>query len=464
MISTESGFPERIWRELDEINIGSQANANRELLLLKNKANLKFGAAYTYKTRNYDVKSFALNIRNLVLTGDPNELFLPENLWPYNGNVNSGTTYEVSFIPDNPNQYNANVNNIAAYGSMEFIPIKKLTTILGVRMEKYTQRYTGQDQLGTNVLDNDIVLDELNLFPTLNMIYALGEKQNLRFSYSKTIARPSFKELSYAEIYDPITGRVFIGGLFRDANDFTGVVYWDGKLQSTDIHNFDMRWEIFLENEQLISAGVFYKQFYEIIEIVQFATQTGSFQPRNVGDGRIAGAELELRKNLQFATEKLKNFNVSANFTLADSRIEMSNTEYESRVDNARTGQVIDTYRPMAGQAPYIINAGFSYSDKNDGNLRGLEAGLFYNVQGITLLYVGIADRPDIYTLPFQSLNFNMSLYADKDEKFQLGFKVDNLLNDKSESVFQSFNAEDQYFTSLLQGRTFSFKLSYNFF
>jgi hypothetical protein len=71
--------------------------------------------------------------------------------------------------------------------------------------------------------------------------------QNLRLSLTKTIARPSFKEASFATIIDPITGRTFIGSFFPDVNVATGEVIWDGNLVKTDIYNVDLRWEIFQE-------------------------------------------------------------------------------------------------------------------------------------------------------------------------------------------------------------------------
>ena len=118
----------------------------------------------------------------------------------------------------------------------------------------------------------------------------------------------------------------------------------------------------------------------------------------------------------------------------------------------------------MAGQAPYIMNAGLSYNGSENGFWKGFEAGIFYNVQGITLQYVGIADRPDIYTLPFHSLNFNTSKSLGKDNRTQIGFKIENLLDDKKESVFRSFNPTDQFFTKLEPGITFQIKLSRTIF
>ncbi len=462
-IGTEVGFPERIWRDLDEINIAGVLHITKDFKFRQEEAKLKFGGAYTFKERDFIIRNYAINIRNIPLTGNPNELFLKENLWPYQDNISRGTTYEAPFIPVNPNQYNSSVENMAGYASVELSPLKNLKAIAGVRLENYQQYYTGQDQLGANVLDNEKVLDNFDFFPTLNLIYNLTQNQNLRFSYAKTIARPSFKELSYAEIFDPISGRTFIGGLFRDADDVAGIVYWEGKLSVTDIQNFDFRWELFQNDGQTVSASVFYKAFKKPIEMVQYATQTGSYQPRNVGDGQVLGAEIEVRQNLGFMSEKMKNISLNVNYTYTKSKIELSTTEYMSRVDNARTGQTVDKYRDMAGQAPYIVNAGISYEGGENGFWRGFEGGMYYNVQGQTLEYVGIVDRPDIYSVPFHSLNLNISKSFGVENHFQLGLKIDNLLNESKESVYKSYQAADQLYSRLSPGTTFQLKVGYTF-
>jgi hypothetical protein len=131
-------------------------------------------------------------------------------------------------------------------------------------------------------------------------------------------------------------------------------------------------------------------------------------------------------------------------------------------VENARTGQTIDEYRDMAGQAPFIINAGLSYNGGEKGFWSGFEAGLYYNVQGQTLQYVGMVDRPDIYMKPFHSLNLNTNKTLGKNDRLQVGMKIENILNDTRESVFVSYEADDQYFTRLYQGVTFQLRASYS--
>ena len=70
-------------------------------------------------------------------------------------------------------------------------------------------------------------------------------------------------------------------------------------------------------------------------------------------------------------------------------------------------------------------------------------------MQGETLQFAGIIDRPDIYSVPFHSLNFNVNKTFGEDEQYTLGIRVSNCLNDKKKSIFKSFNADDQFFTQL---------------
>lgn len=455
-ISTESGLPERIWRDLQEDNIASKVDFIYKLPSKISEAKLRFGAAHTYKDRSFNVRGFQFNAGTGAVSEDPDDFLNPENLWTRENT--GGVNFTPTFLPRNTNKYDANVNMLASYVSAEFAPSEKLKAIIGVRAENYEQKYTGEDQTGAFVFDNETVIDDLDFFPSVNLVYNLIENQNLRFSYSKTIARPSLKEASYANILDPLTGRTFIGGFFPDVNVATNEVIWDGNLKTTDISNLDIRWELFQPGGQTISISTFYKSFKNPIEIVQYVQIANNFQPRNVGDGQLFGLELELRKNLSFASEKLQDFSINGNVTMIESQIDINPTEFQSRLDNARTGENIDGTRQMAGQAPYIVNFGLSY----EGLDNFINAALFYNVQGETLQFVGIADRPDVYTVPFNSLNFNISKSFGDDQRMNFGFKVTNLLNDKREFVQQSFGSKDQIFSSLNPGRTFSISFSYN--
>ncbi|MFT4833743.1 MAG: hypothetical protein ACI8WP_000498 [Flavobacteriaceae bacterium] len=455
--SGEAGFPQRIWRELNEFNIASRVDLTKSYEFNGNDAKLRFGIGNTIKSRDFGIRTFLINVPPSAgdLTGNPDELFYDENLYPNQ----SGNYYSADFNPVNANFYESTIQNNSFYISNEFSPLKRLKAIVGVRAEDYQQLYTGRNS--DRELFTDLkVVDELKFFPSANLIYSLSENQNLRFSYSRTIARFSFKEASYAAIYDPLTGRTFLGSL-NPAENGQGDVIWDGNIKSTLVDNLDLRWEAFQKRGQTVSVSLFYKSFQDAIEVVQSAVADNNFQPRNIGDASVLGTEIELRQSLGLFSPKLSPFMLSTNVTILNSRIDMNKEEYESRITNAREGQKVDDFRALQGQAPYIINAGIAYDGKDDG----LEIGLYYNVQGATLVYTGIADRPDIYSVPFHSLNFTANRNFGKDEKFQISLKATNILGDKQEQIYKSYkNTGNDYFQSLNPGIRFSATLRYSIF
>lgn len=469
-INNESGSPTRIWRDLTETNYSGVVHATRDFEILGDDAKMKFGGAYTYKERDFEIRPFTINVRQGsedFTTGNPNELFYEENLWPKDNNPGLGTTYEQDFVVDNPNEFNANVNYYAGYASMEFNPVQNLKTIIGARYESFVQRYTGTNRSRTINLDNEKVLDNSDIFPSVSLIYGLTEKMNLRLSYSKTIARPSLKEMSYAVIIDPISEISFVGGLDDDFTVVDGdtIVLWDGNLQSTYVQNFDIRWEWYHGRGNMASVSAFYKAFDKPIELVQYSrTQKTWIQPRNVGNGTVYGLEIEARQNLDILSILLQNFSFIGNFTFLKSEIQRSAEELRSRKNTARTGETVDDYREMAGLPPYIINAGISFNGSEQGFWQGFEAGLYYNVQGQTLEVVGIGAKPDIYTKPFHSLNFNANKNFGKDDRMSVGLKVENIFGDQKEAVFKSFRASDQIYSRLNPGTKFTVRFSYDIF
>lgn len=451
------GNPTRIWRELNEINVAGKVDLTREYEMLGAGAKLKFGASHVFKYRDYEIRSYDVQFFGAQpdFGYDPNNVLDNENLYP-NGTV----YYSSGNNSPNPNEYQGNAQNTGLYVSNEFNVNPELKAILGLRAENYVMRHTGRDveyansgSSGNN-LDNEVVLNSLHLFPSSNVIYALTDEQNLRFAYSRTIARPSFKELSFAQILDPITNRIFNGGLFQ-YND------WDGNLTETLIDNLDLRWEMFKDKGQLFSLSAFYKHFDDPIELVRIPEQQTSteYQPRNVGDGTVVGAEIEIRKALDFVAPSLTNWSLSGNVTVVESRIDMTDVEFNARKQYEKTGESVKDFRQMAGQAPYIINAGVAYQNQD----KGMDAGLFYNVKGPTLWIVGGGLFPDIYAQPFHSLNFNMNKTFGEDRRSALSVSASNLLNDVREEMYTGYKAANKPFTRFSPGMALSLGYKYSF-
>lgn len=466
--SGEAGNPSRIWRSLSELNAVAKIDLTKKFRLVGSESKIRFGGAHTYKQRDYSIRLYEILFARPQLWSAPdaNLVLQPENI--FTNSVN-GAYIQAGNPNPNPNQYSSNVNNSALYASHEALFFKKLRTVIGLRTEYFVQRHTGRDiqfasgDINGNNLVNAKVFESLNLFPSVNLVYNVTPKQNIRLAYSRTVARPSFKELSYAQILDPITNRIFNGSLFSYSSFVEGqqVFSWDGNLKETDIDNLDLRWELFLKENQMFSVSGFFKNFQNPIELVRIPEQQTSteYQTRNVGNGRLFGIELELRKNFGFISPALSNLMFNTNVTLVKSEISMTDIEYNARLNYERDGQTIGRTRDMAGQSPYVINAGLSYNSE----ALGLDVGVFYNVKGPTLAIVGTGLAPDIYDEPFHSVNFSIIKKIGKDNNTTLDFKVINLLNDRLESFYRSFNAEKQIFNSINPGTAFSFGVSHKF-
>ena len=452
-----AGSPVRIWRTLNEFNINAKVDVTRKHQLFGNDSKFLFGVNELYKERDYNIVSLEAKFWEQNLQSwenyEANEILYPQYIYP---NLPNGTYYRNTITGGtNPNQYNANVNNFAFYVSEEAKITRRLKAILGVRAEYYIQNYTGSSQQKPIiVLDNERVLDNLDFFPSLNLIYALNEKQNLRGAISRTIARPSFKELSYAQILDPLTGWRYNGGFIK-AGD------WDGNLVSTYVQNADLRWELFMEKAQTVSFSAFYKGFTDAIELVRVEgnIEGTDFQSRNVGDAFLYGFEFEFKKNLDFISDKFEKLSFNGNITMLQSEIKMTETEFKQREEYARDGETIKNTRQMAGQSPYVINAGINYADNDNG----FNAGLFYNVKGKTLTSIGNGLFPDVYSEPFHSLNLGLSKKLGENKNTTVKLNVDNLLNDKRQMFYQSYKSSDQIFSSINPGTAISLGASFKF-
>lgn len=439
------GPPTRIWRNLEEINLAGKVDLTRKHTFFAKSAKLLFGGAYTYKNRDFGIDQYFLSVTNnpaVPINGIADNLLLPENIWtPPTG---QGTYVGGNFEPTNT--FKAFSTLAAGYVSEEFQISERLKSILGLRFEKFELFYTGQNNLGDVVLNEEKIIDASDFFPSVNLIYDFDEDGNskLRASFTKTTARPSFKEASIAEIFDPLTNRIFIGNL---------------DLQPTYINNFDIRFERYGESSQFFALSGFYKDFTDPIELVAFEQAPDNFQPKNVSSAKVLGAELELRQGLGFINAGLKDISFNANISIIDSKVDMSEDEFNSRQLAVRDGETVENTRVLQGQSPYLINVGFNYK----GETNGWQTGLFYNVQGKNLEVVGIRAVPDVYTLSFHNLSLSIGKEFGKEKNSKISLRFANILNDKTESVYQSYGAVDQIYSYRNPGQAISLGYSISF-
>lgn len=443
IIRPSIGEPRRIWRELAENGLSSKLDIDKKHSLFDRPANLKFGLNQTYKQRDFSINQYTLRLNGvpaLSANGEPDRLLLDENLWRTD---NDGGVYIFSnFEP--ANTFESYSTNYAAFVSEEFQLTEKLKSIVGLRFEKFDLFYTGQNTLREKLTNANLV-NQADLFPSVNLIYSFNEDSNFRTSYARSTARPSFKEASNAQIFDPITNITFNGNI---------------NIKPTYIDNFDLRYEAYSEDGGLIALSGFYKRFIDPIELTIFGLKAiNDVTPRNIGDANVYGLELEFRRNLALIAPGLSNFSLNTNISIIQSEQTMSQQEFDGRQSAARDGEVVDNKRQLQGQSPYLINAGLTY--QNDD--LGVQSGLYYNVQGKTLQIVGIGQVSDVFSDPFHSLNFNISKSFGNNSNQTIRLSIDNLMDDEVRSYYESFAARDQIFSNFSPGRELSVKYSYKF-
>jgi len=453
-LSTGNGSGiDRFWRDLTEFNESFKFDVKIDV---RDNIAIKTGVINTYKTRDFAVQSFKHRPNNLSdVSIDPDWFLQEENIWssdPSDDNYRNGTYTIGNF--QLANQYEASQNVAGVYLMSEHSIKRTLNIVYGVRVEHTMMYYKGQNSDGSQKYLNANTLNAVSVLPALNLVYKMNDRMNLRTGYSRTVARPSFKEKSIAEIYDPITKRTFIGNI---------------DLKQTNIDNVDLRYEFFIGGKEMVSVSGFYKHFDGHIELVSFDLAPDNLKPRNSGDAHVMGAEIEFRKGLQKHTSNkyLQGLFFSANVSIVHSMVDMTtvivnndgDNEFDLRQSNLRDGEPLNKWRTMSGQSPYAINGAINYDFPDDR----ASLSLAYNVQGDQLSIIGSGRVPDIYTIPFHSLNFNAYVNLGAKRSSRVTLSLQNLLDDDRTLVYRSFNAEDKFFTSYKPGVSIRLGYRYSF-
>jgi TonB-dependent receptor len=279
-------------------------------------------------------------------------------------------------------------------------------------------------------------IDVNDFLPALNLIYSINDDINFRLSGSRTIARPNLRELA------PFATTDFIGGVVFNGNP---------ELKRTKIQNYDLRWEWFVRPGELLAVSTYYKHFENPI-IRQYLIEVVNPQIRfqNTESGQLFGFELEARKNLDFISASMRDFNLGFNFSLIDSKVDVDLFEQETAELN---GWEVKETRPFPGQSPYLVNLNLSYANTD----LGLNATLDFNKFGDRMTETNI-DTPDIYESSDGMLNFTGSKTFMKN--FTFGFKVRNLLNSKFKKSV-TYKDLDYVYQEYQLGRTFTVSLGY---
>ncbi|MFT7590614.1 MAG: TonB-dependent receptor [bacterium] len=440
--------PARYYRQMNELNWDNRAYLIVPLKRRFNKkAEFKTGFSYLYKNRKFRETRFDYS-EVTDFNGDMNEFYSPENMsierWP-SEDPNSYTYIKGHPRGNDKNSYNGKQSVVAGFAQINtpFIS-KKWNFTGGLRVE--TTNVLVESLLAT---EEDGVLDNVDFLPSFNFTYNFIDKElvkddptsrrigNLRFGFSQTLARPTFRELA------PFSSFFFTG-------DY--VLIGNPELKRTLIQNFDVRYELYPSRGQSFSVSGFYKKFHNPIEQTQNPKAANTeITYKNVGNANLYGVELEFVQNLSWVSYKLENFKWGLNGSLIKSQVKVDSLEYAVRkeIDNNASET-----RPMYSQSPYIFNTYLNF--ENDSNT--FSANVSFNIFGKRLALVSQGDLPDVYEMPRPSLDVN--LFKSIGPKFQLTASVKNILNPRVRLIHE-YAGQEYIYSGNNAGISWSFGLKY---
>jgi outer membrane receptor protein involved in Fe transport len=393
------------WSKSNEKIISARYDYSLPVAIDSNKIEFKVGAMHQYRTRDFEARNFGFSqykptgssFQSELLLLPENEIFSSENFGVLDNGQGGFKLEEASSVDDS---YQASSFLNAGY-LMADAKIGKFVRIIGgARLESYNQKFN-YIEFGSN-LEKRIDTTVIDILPSLNLVFPITKRMNIRASYYKTVSRPEFRELAPFAFYNFLMDNILSG---------------NPELKRAVIHNFDLRYEYAPGKGQIFSVSGFYKDFTDPIELINRTGTSGAPELyfTNVSKVVNLGAELEYRLNLGFLKE-------TEDTTFWDNSTLYTNFSYiRSKVDLAGViGSGTD--RPLQGQSPYLINAGFSYFDEKSGWAFNAS----YNVVGQRIYIVGNVQEPSVWENGRNIVDVQVSKLIN--EKFEVKLNVKDLL------------------------------------
>jgi outer membrane receptor protein involved in Fe transport len=357
--------------------------------------------------------------------------------------VNSGL---VKFTEESTGEWRTklyqNINSVYANAFFNFA--EKWDINGGIRVEN-SIRENKTRQTGDSFDANYRIMkkNKVDFLPAINIKYALNEKSNIRFAASKTITRPVSIEVLNITFVNP-------DGTVERGNP---------NIINSDNVNFDLKYEMFPNSNQLFVVGLFGKHIKNPIERLFIANASSGGQIVTYDNSKSAvlfGAELEILLPLNKISAVLNNFSWGFNTSIMKTKVEVDLVKNE--IENSKS-------RALQGASDWLINSDLKYDFKFNEDMKNTIS-LVYGVSGERIYAVGTAGIDHIYEKPFHKLDFVWSSKFSKN--IEVKFAVDNILNPSfkrelgSESE-QNITESDLTIREYKRGTGFSLGVSYTF-
>ena len=425
----------RVYSWLAEFIYGASANVTKQFQWLGQTQKLKFGTMNYYRDRTVKIDAVGYSSMLRDQYGNYGGVRIDET---------KETSYSTIFTPANIDNYKLTVASIATNSTNytgnallnagyvmldnKFNENFKLTW--GARIEKYRQELSAKNK-GTKVYDNTDVL------PSLVFTYSLNNKTNLRLAGSQAVNRPEFRELASYSVFD-YDNYISISG--------------NPNLVRCKNTNADLRYEWFPAPGEIISASVFYKFFDKPIEQVNLGNDEYSYQ--NATNAKVYGAEIELRKKLDFINSKFfEQITFYTNAAYMKGAVKFGEVSFDN---------------PLQGQSPYLINGGLLYTSANDG----FSANLLYNRIGPRLRFRSVSNAAlNVFERPRDVIDFQIGKKL-VNNKLELKLTISDILAQpytwyykyEANTAQTGYKADkDKIITTSKFGSTATLALRYNF-
>ncbi len=413
---------QRYFQNIDDSEFNARVNIN---YAMSEDLTFNFGYNGRSKNRSFDNQRFGYEIINPgTEVQDPNnlnEVFNIENLGTvYNTRVfRSLEGLSNTNLPGElENTYSGELNVHALYADATYKMGEKWTITPGLRVEAFNQNieYNVINLAFNNPGSNEAT--ETFLLPSLNVKYALTEDKNLRFSASRTVSNPEFKEVA-PFVYENVTDR--IGGNPDLLND----------PAFSTILNFDAKYEWFLSRGEIFSIGAFAKMINNPVNLVSANDATGTQRFFRTGDkAEIFGIELEVRKTLIQDEEENKLLSAGLNVTYTSTKQDLKTV---SGTFNTNFNRDSDE---LQGASPFLINADLSYSP-TFGTYKPM-ANLVFSYFSDRIDALGSGQLGNIVEKGVPTLDF---IWKNKiNEHFEINASIKNLLNPTIARVRENAN------------------------
>lgn len=379
----------RVYTDLNEELFGFGG----DLTIPAGPVKFKVGSLVENKLRNVSTRSFVYSTSSNSTYTDTaaiDSLFDPNHI-----RENGIAIFEATATSD---KYDAQSNLQAGYimADLPFVLAdQRFRAITGARYENSRVLVHTVDASGEPVTVDYPTADWL---PSASLIYEVTPVINVRLAYSRTLARPDFREFARNVFYDFI---------------LDALTYGNPDLRRSLISNYDFRFEVFPDPGDLVAVSVFHKRFVDAIEEVAIVNQSTQLERtwQNT-NGTNTGVELEVRKSFGFLSESFAPFSFTVNYTWLDSKLDLQN------VDSGRA------QRKLQGQSPYIINAGLYYDNADIGTSISLSFNRFgERISTVSNIYV-----PDLVEQPRN--RFDLTISQDFLENYQAKLTVRDLFPD----------------------------------